>query len=326
MTHPSRRQLLAGAAAAALPLSAAHAAYPEKPILYLCPLPAGGLLDTHMRFLAEHAGRTLGQQVLVDSKPGATATLAATNILHARPDGYSLATMMVTSLRFPYVNDVSWDPLRDFTYIIGLSNIVIGIVVKADAPWRTVEELLEAGRRNPEKLNYGTSGIGGTGHLTALEIERASGARFTHVPFKGGPETMQAVLGGHIDFMCDGAAWAPHVDSGKFRLLTMATENRVKRYPDAPTLRERGIDVVGWSPYGIVGPKGMAPELVKTIHDAFKNASDDPGNAALLERFVQEPWYRDPAGYRAWAEEYRTAIKPAMVRAGLMKGDRKSVV
>lgn len=100
----------------------------------------------------------------------------------------------------------------------------------------------------------------------------------------------------------------------------MATENRVKRYPDRPTLRERGIDVVGWSPYGIVGPKGMAPELVKTIHDAFKKASDDPGNAALLERFVQEPWYRDPAAYRAWAEDYRTAIKPAMVRAGLMKG------
>lgn len=175
MPRMTRRQMLAGAVTGGLTATPVFAAYPEKPILYLCPLPAGGLLDTHMRFLAEHAGRTLGQQVLVDCKPGATATLAATNILHAKPDGYSLATMMATSLRFPYYNDVNWDPLRDFTYIMGLSNIVIGIVVKADAPWRTIEDLIEAGRRTPEKLNYGTSGIGGTGHLTALEIERVSG-------------------------------------------------------------------------------------------------------------------------------------------------------
>jgi tripartite-type tricarboxylate transporter receptor subunit TctC len=320
MTRPlARRQLLGAAAAVALPFGPAMAKYPEKPVMYLCPLPAGGLLDTHMRFLAEHAARELGQPILVDCKPGATATLAAANIVRSKSDGYALATMMVTSLRYPYYNEVSWDPLRDFTYIIGLSNVVMGIVVRADAPWRTVEELIEAGRKSPEKLNYGTSGIGGTGHLTALQIERSSGARFTHVPFKGGPETIQAVLGGHIDFMCDGAAWAPAVDGGKFRLLAMATEQRVKRYPEAPTLRERGIDVVGWSPYGIVGPKDMPSDLVTTIHDAFKKASGDPGNAALLERFVQEPWYRNPADYRAWAEEYHATIKPTMIRAGLIK-------
>lgn len=319
MKHPSRRFVLAGGAALSLPCASAWARFPEKPITYLCPLPAGGLLDTHMRFLAERVAADLGQPVLVDCKPGATATLAATNIVHARPDGHALATMMVTSLRFPYYNDVAWHPLRDFTYIIGLSNVVIGIVVRADSPYRTIEDLLEAGRRTPERLNYGTSGIGGTGHLTALQIERTSGARFTHVPFKGGPETMQAVLGGHIDFMCDGAAWAPSVDAGKFRLLVMATENRVERYPDAPTLRERGIDVVGWSPYGVVGPRNMPADLVAILHAAFKKAVDDPAHRALLQRFVQEPWYRDPAGYRAWAEDYHAGIKPTLEQAGLIK-------
>lgn len=318
--RPTRRDVLGGAAAVALPLGAAQAKYPEKPVMLLSPLPAGGLLDTHMRFLAERASKVLGEQVLVDYRLGAAATLAAANVANAKPDGQTLATMMVTSLRFPFYNDVSWQPLRDFTFIIGLSNVVIGIVVRADAPWRTIEELADAARKTPEKLNFGTTGIGGTGHLTALEVERVTGARFTHVPFKGGPETIQAVLGGHIDFMCDGAAWAPMVDSGKFRLLAMATENRVKRYPEVPTLRERGVDVVGWSPYGIVGPKGMAPDLVKTIHDAFKVGFDDPGHAELLARFVQDPWYRDPAGFRAWAEEYSTTVKPMLVRAGLAKG------
>jgi tripartite-type tricarboxylate transporter receptor subunit TctC len=318
MKKLSRRAMLAATGATILPL-AAEAAYPEKPILYLCPLPAGGLLDSHMRLLAEHVSKQLGRQMLVDCKPGATATLAASNIVHAKPDGYSLATLMVTSLRFPYYNDVAWDPLRDFTYIIGLSNIVVGIVVRADSPYQTFGELIEAGRKTPEKLNYATSGLGGTGHLAALQIEQASGARFTHVPFKGGPESLQGLLGGYIDFMCDGAAWAPMVDSGKLRLLTMATESRVRRYPQAPTLRERGIDVVGWSPYGVVGPRNMAPEVVATLHDAFKKASEEPANIALLERFVQEPWYRDPTSYRAWAEEYHATIKPTMVRAGLIK-------
>ena len=318
MRNLTRRSLVG--AAASLPWTAAQAGYPEKPILYLCPLPAGGLLDSHMRFLAERVSKTLGQQVLVDCKPGATATLAAASIVHAKPDGHSLATMMVTSLRFPYSNDVSWQPLRDFTYIIGLSNVVIGIVVRADSPYRTVEELIDAGRTSPEKLNYATSGLGGTGHLTALQIEQATGSRFTHVPFKGGPESLQGLIGGYIDFMCDGAAWAPMVDSGKLRLLAMATETRMHRYPQVPTLRERGLDVVGWSPYGVVGPKAMAPELVGTIHDAFKAASDNPGNAALLERFVQEPWYRDPAAYRRWAEQYYATIEPTLAKAGLVKG------
>jgi tripartite-type tricarboxylate transporter receptor subunit TctC len=316
----SRRRALAGAAALMLPLNAVEAKFPEKPVMFLCPLPAGGLLDTHMRFLAERVASTVGQPVLVDCKPGATATLAAANIVHSRPDGHALATMMVTSLRYPYYNDTPWHPLRDFTYIIGLSNVVVGIVVRADSPWQTINDLIEAGRKQPEKLNFGTSGLGGTGHLLAIDIETTTGARFTHIPFKGGPETIASVLGGHIDFMCDGAAWAPAVDSGKLRLLALATEQRTRRYLDIPTLRERGIDAVGWSPYGVVGPKGMPDDVVSAVHDAFKKAMDSPDHAALLDRFVQEEWYRSPADYRAWAEDYYASVKPSLIRAGLAKG------
>ncbi|HQD81813.1 MAG TPA: tripartite tricarboxylate transporter substrate binding protein, partial [Quisquiliibacterium sp.] len=210
-------------------------------------------------------------------------------------------------------------PLKDFTFIIGLSNFTFGIVVNADSPYKTIDDLIAAGKAEPGKLTSGSTGQGGTGHLVLLDIEKATGAKFNQIPFKGGPDGIQALLGKHIDFITDGAQWAPLVDDGRLRLLAMATEQRIARYKDVPTLRERGIDAVGWSPYGLVGPKGMAPEVVKTLHDAFKTAVEDPPVDALLEKFLQVRWYKSSADYRAWAERYFTDIKPTLVRAGLAK-------
>ena len=150
-------------------------------------------------------------------------------------------------------------------------------------------------------------------------MEKATGAKFIQVPFKGGPDAVQALLGKHIDFITDGTQYAPLVEDGRVRVLAMATEQRVSRFKDTPTFRERGIDAIGWSPYGLVGPKGMAPDVVRALHDAFKTAMEDPAVDALLERFIQVRWYKSSADYRAWAESYFTEIKPTLVRAGLAK-------
>lgn len=316
--NQTRRNLLAASASSLLLTPAfAQARFPTKPLIVYGALPAGGIMDQHLRLLGDRAQKTLGQPIAIEARPGAGATIAPTLLLNAQPDGHMLAAMTVNSLRYPHYQKTNYDPLKDFTFIVGLSNFTFGIVVHADSPYKTIEDLIAAGKANPGKLTSGSTGQGGTGHLILLDIEKATGAKFTQVPFKGGPDAVAALLGKHIDFITDGTQWAPLVDDGRARVLAMATEQRVSRFKDTPTLREKGIDAVGWSPYGLVGPKGMAPEVVKTLHDAFKQAMEDPAVDKLLENFIQTRWYKSPEEYRAWAEKYFVDIRPTLLRAGL---------
>lgn len=324
----TRRRLLSASLVSGLtPLLAAPAVVraqsrwkPERPMVIYNPFAAGGVTDLHLRFLADKVSRILGQQVLVEVKAGAAGTLAPAALLSAKPDGHTLACMSINSLRYPHYQQVSWNPLRDFSYITGLSGYTMGLVVRADAPWKSIEELIAAGKAEPEKFTYGTSGVGGTGQLLMIEVEQATGAKFTHVPFKGGAEWMQALLAGHINFLADAAQWAPFVDNGQCRILAMATESRMPKYPNAPTLRERGINAVGYSVYGLVGPKDTPAAIVQTLHEAFTEATNDPGLQPLLDRYIQVPWRKNPAEFRAFAEQYFSEIKPLLIRAGLAKG------
>ena len=212
---------LAGATALSAPMVARGQARwkPEKPITIYNPFAAGGVTDVHIRMLGETVTKVLGQQVIVDVKAGAAGTLAPAMLLNAKPDGQTLACMSINSLRYPHYQKTTWDPLKDFTYISGLSGYTMGIVVKSTAPWQTLEELIAAGKKEPEKYNFGTSGIGGTGQLMMIEVEQATGAKFTHVPYKGGAEWMQALLSDQVHFLADAAQWAPFVDNGQCRIL-----------------------------------------------------------------------------------------------------------
>lgn len=292
---------------------------PVKPVTVYNPLAAGGVCDVHLRFLAERVSRILGQQVLVDIKAGAGATLAAAQMVNVKPDGHTIACMTINSLRYPHYQPANWHPLRDFSYITGLSEFTFGVVVKATSPWQTIDDLIAGGKKEPEKLNYGTSGIGGTGHLLTIEIEQSTGARFTHVPYKGGAEFMPALLGEQVQFVPDGAQWAPFVESGHVRLLAMATPQRFPKYPDKPTLVERGINAIAVSPYGLVGPKELPEAIIQTLHEAFDEATNDPGLQPVLDRFIQVPWRRTPAAYRAFAEKYYEDVRPLLIKSGLAK-------
>ena len=195
----------------------------------------------------------------------------------------------------------------------------MGIVVRADSPWKTFQDLIAAGKKDPDKYNYGTSGVGGTGQLMMIEVEQATGAKFTHVPYKGGAEWMAALMSGEIQFIADAAQWAPFVDDGKCRILAFATEQRIPRYKDAPTMIELGVNVVGQSPYGLLGPKGLPPEIVNALYLAFKQASTEPKVTEYLAKFIQVPWEKNPAEFRAFAEKYYVDVKPLLIKAGLAK-------
>ena len=292
---------------------------PDRPITVYNPLAAGGVCDVHLRFLAERVSKVLGVQVITDVKAGAGATLAAAQMVNVKPDGHTIACMTINSLRYPHYQQANWHPLRDFSYITGLSEFTFGVVVKSTSPWLTIDDLIASGKKEPEKLNYGTSGIGGTGHLLTLEIEQSTGARFTHVPYKGGAEYMPALLGEHIHFVPDGAQWAPFVESGHVRLLAMATPERFPKYPDKPNLLERGINAVAVSPYGLVGPKDLPQVVIQTLHEVYSEAMNDSGHQPLLDKFIQVPWRRTPQEYRAFAEKYFVDVKPMLIKSGLAK-------
>ena len=317
-----RRMLQLAAAGAAFPsVRRARAAdFPTKPVTLVCPWPAGGSTDIQMRALAEASAKHLGQPIVIENKPGASGTVGpATVAAGARPDGYMLSQIPITVFRLPFMQNVTWDPLKDFTYIVHLTGYTFGVVVKADAPWKTWQEFIAYAKANPGKVTYGTPGAGTTLHLTMEAIAARQGIKWTQVPFKGGAENTAAVLGGHTMANADSTGWASLVDAGQLRLLVTWTAQRTKRWPNVPTLKELGYGIVSNSPYGIAGPKGMDPNVVKILHDAFRKGLEDPAHLKTLERLDMEPFYKGTEDYRKFVTEQVEEAKAQVEMLGLRK-------
>ena len=319
----SRRTLLALAAASATaalaPTGSAMAqAYPNRPITMIVPWPAGGSTDRHLRALAEIASKHLGQTIVIDNKPGAGGTLGPGQMaLTAKPDGYTIAQFPMGMLRIPHMQKTQWNPLTDFTYIIGVSGYTFGFTVKADSPYKSFNDYIEAARKNPGKVDYGSTGIGTSPHLLMEELAANAKVNLVHVPFKGNADLQQALLGGHVQAQSDATGWDKFVDGGQMRLLVTFGDKRTKRWPDVPTAKDLGYGVVSSSPYGLVGPKGMDPAIVKTLHDAFKKAMDDPKHMEVLGQLNQEVWYRSGDEYLQWAKDTYAKDKALIERLGL---------
>jgi tripartite-type tricarboxylate transporter receptor subunit TctC len=319
-----RRRLLLAASAAALaaplaavPTSAQAQAYPTKPITLIVPWPAGGSTDRHHRALAELASKHLGQQIIIENKPGAGGTLGpGAMALTAKPDGYTISQYPMGMLRLPHMQKTAWDPIKDFSFIMGVSGYTFGFTVRSDSPFKTFKDYVEAARKEPGKIDYGSTGIGTSPHLLMEELSDNAKVKLNHVPFKGNADLQQALLGGHVMAQSDASGWDKFVDGGQMRLLVTFGEKRTKRWPQVPTAKELGYNVVAAS-YGLVGPKGMDPAVVKTLHDAFKKAMDDPEHQKVLDQLNQDMWYRSGDDYRAWAIETFAKDKALIERLGL---------
>ena len=313
--------LIAAATAAVLMAASDMASaqnFPTRPITLICPWPAGGSTDRHLRKLAEIASKHLGQNVIIENRPGAGGMLGPAGMAaNAKPDGYTLSQLTVSAFRQPHMMNVDWDPLRDFTYIIGVSGYTFGVVVKSDSPFRSFKQLIEYAKENPGKLSYGSTGNGTSPHLLMEEVAHKAGVKLLHVPFKGNADSTQALMGGHVMAQSDATGWGKFVDAGTFRLLVTFGAEPTRW--GAPTAKELGYDVVSYSPYGIVGPKGMDPKVVKILHDAFKKAIDDPEHHKVLKELDQVYWYKSSRDYARWAAETLKAERATIERVGLLK-------
>jgi len=306
-------------ATAASPATA-QSDYPNRPITLIVPFAAGVTADLLFRGYAEAASKQLGVPIVVENKPGGSATLGpAQMIATAKPDGYTIAQIAIPFYRVPVMQKATYDPIKDLSYVIMVGGYTLGAVVKADSPFKSWKDVIEFSKKDPGKFTYTTIGAATTNAIAMELMARTSGVKFTHVPGKGGGEGVAAVLGGHVMAMVESPSWAPTVASGDLRLLMILNAERSKKWPDVPTLKEYGYDYSFDSPFGLAGPKGMDPAVIKKLHDAFKVAYDDPKVIDLHEKFDFVRRYLNTADYNTFVVKLASDEKKALEQLGLAK-------
>lgn len=317
-----RRHLLQSAAAIAatgLGQRAGAQAFPAKPIKLVIAFPAGGPTDITMRSLADNASKVLGQAVIVENKPGAGGTLPAQQLQSSPADGYTLAQIPLGVFRLPYTTKISWDPVKDISYVLNVTGYAFGVVVPVDSPLKSWTHFVGWAKANPGKLSYGSTGTMTSPHLTMELIAQKLGIELLHVPYKGSADLMQSILGGNIMAAADSTGFAPQVEAGKLRVLNTWGEQRLAKFPDAPTLKELGLDMVQNSPFGIGAPRGTPPSVVKRLHDAFKQAMEQESYKTALAKYDMVPMYMSSAAYGKFAQDTFTREKALVEKLGLAK-------
>jgi tripartite-type tricarboxylate transporter receptor subunit TctC len=265
---------------------AAYAAYPEKPIRLILPTAAGSSSDTLVRVLADALSKELGVPIVVDNRPGASNVIGTMEIVRAAPDGYTLGYGNIVSLAInrSLLTSVPYDVDKDLTLIANCWHVSNVLVVNNDVPVRSVKELVDYAKKNPDKLAMASGGNGTTGHLSGELFKAMTGISMLHVPYRGGAQAVTDVMGGQAQVMFDNISLlAPFVKSGRVRALAVTGSRRSPVFPDLPTIAEAGIagyETVSWG--GIVGPAGLPKAIVDRLNADIRKALASP---ALRDRF-----------------------------------------
>lgn len=297
------RRLALGIAGAVLAATAAQAQpndYPNHPITLVVGYGAGGGTDMCFRALALTAGKELGQSIVIDNKPGAGSSLSIGYVANQKPDGYTLAALSTGAILNQFlVPGIEYDVLKDLTPIAMVAQYQVGLLVRADSPWQSLDDVIAAAKEKAGKVAFSTAGVGTPQHLTMVRLGDTVGASWTHVPYKSGIEASTALVRGDVDVMAQTAEWVPYVRDGRLRLLNVFTEDRMEGFESAPTLVEAGYDLVAPSVLGLVGPKGMDPAIVSRIDQAFKVAIDTPEFRNCTDMFGLKTDYKNATDFTA---------------------------
>jgi tripartite-type tricarboxylate transporter receptor subunit TctC len=304
--------------------AAAQAAYPQRPITMVVPFAAGGPTDIIARIMGDDMSRTLGQQIVIENVVGAGGTVGVTRVQKAAPDGYTilmgnLGTQAASVGLYP---NLAYDPRTDFAPIMNAAATPMLVVAKKDLPVKDFREFVAYVKANPEKLNYGTGGVGATSHLTCLFLDSLLGVKPQHVPFRGSGPALNALLSGQIDYVCDQTVGVvPQIQAGTVKGLVVAVQNRVPVVPDVPTSAEQGLpefQATGWN--AMFAPKGTPDEIVQKLNAAGRAAlANEATRKRLLELGAELP---DAAGQtsEALAQLVRSEIDkwvPVIRKAGV---------
>lgn len=320
--HPFRllsAALISGAALMAAPIAQAASDYPNKPITLIVPFPAGSGTDAVGRIFGSELSAILGQQIVVENKPGANATIAANYVARAKPDGYTLFVTTNTShSAAPWLmKNVPYDPVKDFTPIARGGNLPFILVVNPKRPWKNVGELVTDAKKNPGRITYASGNS--TGIVAGATLANRAGIDLLHIPYKGTPQGLTDVVGGQVDFMfTDLASGLPFVQSGQLRALAVSTAERSVIVPDLPSMAEAGVkdfDLNSWN--GYFGPAGLPPEVVAKLNAAINQVVAKPEVKKRLAGLGFDAFSSTPEAFAQFVSEQRTLWGKLIKDAGI---------
>jgi tripartite-type tricarboxylate transporter receptor subunit TctC len=317
-----RRDFIAAAAAlAAASQVHAQAAYPNQPIRWIVPYPAGGGTDALARTLAETMRATLGQQILVDNRPGASTNIGGDMVAHAKPDGYTIMSADNAILAFNehLFTKLPFHPERDFSYIGAIARFPLALVVHPDFQARTLADFIAYAKANPGKLNYASPGNGSPHHLAMELFKNRTGTFITHIPYRGAAPAMQDVMGGQVPCMfLDLAGGLSAMQAGKVRVLAIGSARRAPSLPNVPTLAQAGVpNVEVYAFQGLLGPAAMPEAIVTRLNSELNKAL---ATAVVQKRagdFGMELLPGTPAQFKAMARAEATRWGPIIKTAGV---------
>lgn len=305
MSFPlSRRATIAAAAALLLPAFAAAEDYPSRPVKLLIGYTPGGAGDAVARLLAAKYSEVLGQAVTVENRPRASATLAATAVARATPDGYTLLVNTgpdstigpLTMRKLPYSVPTDFSPISLLTVVPSV------LIVPANSPYRTVADVVKAARDNPGKLNYGSFGNGSSAHMSAELFKSLTRTDVSHIPFKGSAPAMTELLGGRIDILFDtfASAW-PQIQAGKVRALGVTSAERVPLAPGIPTMQEAGVaDFISQAFIGVTAPANTPRSVIERLSEATARIMAMPDVRERVVNLGMVPSPLKPEAYAAF--------------------------
>ncbi len=317
MTRLTRRAFIAtAAAAAALAPHSAFAAFPDRPITVIVPYAAGGAGDTIMRLIAEAMEKKLGQPIVIDARGGGGGMIGAKAVASAAPDGHTLMmgatnNFVINQFMFP---KTSFDPLTEFVPITRVAVVPSVMYMNPSVPVKTLGELVEYAKKHPGKLSYSSPSVGTTPHLAVERLKQLTGIELVHVPYRGAPPAMQALITNDVQLYL--AGWGvgrAFVESGKAKALAVAAEKRLPNVPDVPTANESGVPgYVAENWWGLAAPKGTPQAAIDTIHAAVKAALQDEAVAKKLAELGFLPGGETPAQFaknaKAEADIWRDTV------------------
>jgi tripartite-type tricarboxylate transporter receptor subunit TctC len=298
--------------------SLAHASktFPSRAIKLVVAFPAGGPTDLTMRQLADNAAKVLGQPIVVENRPGAAGSLPAGQLQNTAADGYTIAQLPMSVMRLPYTTGLKWNPVEDLSYIINVTGYAFCMVASTQSGLKSWQDVVAWAKANPGKLTLGNTGTYTSPHVTSAIIAQQLGLDVVHVPYKGSSELMRATMAGEVMVAADTSAVIPYVDQGRMVALNVWTEKRLPTLPNTPTLIELGLPTTQYSPFGLVGPKGMPADVQAALHNAFKQAMEMESYQAMLQRFEMLPIYMNSADYKKFSAESSLKEKAVLAKLG----------
>jgi tripartite-type tricarboxylate transporter receptor subunit TctC len=275
------------------------AEFPTKPVNLLVGYEAGGPTDVSARALAAAMEPLLGQSVVVVNKPGGSSAVQLALLATAKADGYTIGFISGAAVIIPYFQKVNYDLAKDFTYLHELYTYPEGLSVKGDAPWKTLKDLIEYARKNPNSVKIGTPGTVNSITLIATAVGKQAGVEWTIVPFKGDAPAITALLGGHIQATATVSGHIPQAREGQLRIIATATATRMKDFPDVPTFKDLGFDYVTSTIAGIAGPKGLPEPIAKKLEMAVAKAAGNPAYVEACKKLALQPQEKTGKDYES---------------------------